>query len=80
MRLSLTPPEASAVRDRQAAQVLSQFTDESLTLRNALWYLEYAGWDTELAILYQIHDNIDRTEAPSADSVSSNPARQALIY
>ena len=69
MRLSLTPVEAASVRDRQAAQVLSQFTDESLDLRDALWYLEYVGWDVELAILQQIHDSIDRAEAPSADSV-----------
>ena len=70
MRLSLTPAEATAVRDRQAAQLLSQLTDETLTLRDALWYLEYAGWDVELAILHHMHDNIDRTEAPGPDSVS----------
>jgi hypothetical protein len=70
MRLSLTPAEAAAVRDRQAAQVLSSFTDESLTLRDALWYLEYASWDVDLAILQQNHDEIDRTEAPGPESVS----------
>jgi hypothetical protein len=69
MRLSLTSAEATAVRDRQAAQVLSQFIDDTLTLRDALWYLEYADWDVELAILHQMHDWIDRNEAPSAESV-----------
>lgn len=72
MRLSLTPAEATAVRDRQAAQLLSQLKDESLTLRDALWYLEYAGWDVELAFLHRMHDIIDRTEAPGPDSVSSH--------
>ena len=71
MRLSLTPAEATSVRDLQAAQVLAQFTDETLTLRDALWYLEYANWDVELAILQQMHDHIDRNEAPKAGSVSS---------
>jgi hypothetical protein len=70
MRLSLTLAEASPVRDRQAAQVLSAFADESLTLRDALWYLEHAGWDVELAILQQMHDAIDRAEAPGPESVS----------
>ncbi len=69
MRLSLTPAEATAVRDRQAAQLLSQFTDESLTLRDGLRYLEYAGWDVELAFLHQMHDSIDRGEAPGPESV-----------
>lgn len=72
MRLALSPAEAAAVRDRQAAQVLSQFTDEALTLRDALWYLEYVGWDVELAILQQVHDHIYRTEAPGAESVGSH--------
>jgi len=72
MRLALTPAEAASVRDLQAAQVLSQFMDDSLTLRDALWYLEYAGWDVELAILHQMHDHIDRTEAVTAGSVSWN--------
>jgi hypothetical protein len=76
MRLSLTQAEAASVRDLQAAQVLSQFTDESLNLRDALWYLEYADWDVELAILQEMHDNIDRTEAPGAESVRSYPNRQ----
>ncbi|ERF76838.1 hypothetical protein EPUS_07628 [Endocarpon pusillum Z07020] len=69
MRLSLSPAEATAVRDRQGAQVLSQLNDESLTLRDALWYLEYAGWDVELAILHHMHDIIDRAEAPGPNSV-----------
>jgi hypothetical protein len=73
MRLSLTPAEAASVRDHQAAQVLSQFTDDSLTLRDALWYLEHAGWDVELAILHQMHDHIDRAEAGIAGSVSIAP-------
>jgi hypothetical protein len=77
MRLSLTPAEAASVRDRQAAQVLSHSTDESMTLRDALWYLEYAGWDVDLAILQQMHDHIDRTEAPSDDSVSTNSKLEA---
>jgi hypothetical protein len=80
MRLSLTPAEAASVRDRQAAQVLSQFMDDSLTLRDALWYLEYAGWDVELAILHQMHDHIDRTEAPDAGSVSGNSNLKAPTY
>lgn len=69
MRLALTPAEATAVRDRQVAQVLSEFTDDSLTLRDALWYLEFVGWDVELAILQQLHDYIQRTEAPGPGSV-----------
>lgn len=69
MRLSLTPAEAASVRDRQAAQFLSQSTEETLNLRDALWYLEYAGWDVELAILQYMHDYIDRTEAPGPKSV-----------
>jgi hypothetical protein len=76
MRLFLNPAEAISVCDQQAARVLSQFTDESLTLRDALWYLEYTGWDVELAILQQLHDSIDRTEAPDANSVRLDRIRQ----
>lgn len=72
MTLALTPAEATAVRDRQAAQVLSQCMDETLTLKEALWYLEWADWNVELAILQQMHDHIDRNEAPKTGSVSSH--------
>jgi hypothetical protein len=51
MKLSLTPADATAVRNRQAAQFLSDFMDESLTLGHALWYPGYASWDVELAVL-----------------------------
>jgi hypothetical protein len=76
MRLSVTPAEAISVRGQRAARVLSQFTDESLTLRDALWYLEYTGWDVELAILQQLQDSIDRAEAPNANSVRLDQMRQ----
>lgn len=79
MRLALTPAEATSVRDLQAAQVLSHVTDETLTLRDALWYLEYADWDVELAILHHMHDHIDRTEAPGPDSVRHPPQKPKLV-
>jgi hypothetical protein len=80
MRLSLTPAEATAVRDRQAARVLAEVDSADMTLRDVLWYLEYTDWDVEGAILQVIRDQIERNEAPAETTVSDTLTTMSPQY